>query len=480
MKTYLKYFLVVSIILLSNSFCKKTTEPAPVEPTPVVPTEKPIAVWQTRGDKSVLLSKIADLPYEEATGTVGIIQVNPGTVFQSIDGFGAALSGSSAYVFNKYLVASARSQLFTELFTKEGIGIDYIRVTMGASDFSLKNFSYNETPDDTLMLNFSIAEEMSDVIPMLKEIVAKNPSIKIMATPWSPPAWMKTNNSLIGGQLLPRYYHAYARYFVKYIEAMKAQGIVIDAVSVQNEPLHGTANYPCMYMFAREQREFIGDHLGPMFVANKISTRIIAYDHNWDKPLYADTVLQDAKAAQFIAGTAFHAYAGDVSAMSTLRSRHPSKNIYFTEISGGRWAPNFSDNLKWYLENIIIGTTRNWSKNALFWNLALDENDGPKNNGCTNCRGVVTVSSGGVITKNEEYYAIGHAGRFVQPGAKRCESSDISSQQIKNVAFINPDGGKVLVVVNLSSTSKKVGFGSESKSFAYTLDGNAVYTFTWK
>jgi glucosylceramidase len=469
--------LCVLLIFSGCIFSACTSNDAGNKP---VSAGRSIGIWQTRGDKSKLLAKPEGIEFNKSDTAGIIIKIDTAQQLQTIDGFGAALTGSSAYVLNRHLKPAARTALLKELFTKDGIGIDYIRLTIGASDFSLRDFSYDDTPGDTLINNFSLDVEKADLLPVLKEIIAIHPSIKIMASPWSPPAWMKTNNSMKGGHLETKYYRAYARYFVKYIQAMKKEGIVIDAITIQNEPLYGSATYPCMFMFAPEQRDFIRYHLGPLFRENSINTKIILYDHNWDRPLYGDTVLKEPAAAQYVDGTAFHAYGGDVSAMGQLRNLHPGKNVYFTEISGGGWASDWGDNLDWFTDNVIIGTTRHGSKNALLWNLALDENDGPKNNGCPNCRGVVTVSTAGVVTRNEEYYILGHAGKCIQQGAKFCESDDLSAHGIKNAAYINPDGSKVFLVLNKDTSYKKIIVNIGAHSFNYSLDPRSVYTFYWK
>jgi glucosylceramidase len=230
-----------------------------------------------------------------------------------------------------------------------------------------------------------------------------------------------------------------------------------------------------------EQLNFIKDHLGPKLQAAGLDTKIITYDHNWDRPDYPIAILNDPDARQYVAGSAFHAYDGSVSAMSTVHNAHPDKGLYFTEISGGGWATNFSDNLMWNMQNIFIGTAKNWSKNALLWNLALDENDGPQNNGCNNCRGVVTINSGsGVVTRNVEYYALAHFTKFVRPGAVRI--STLLPQGLNNidaVSFQNADGTKVMIAVNNSSENKVFSIRQEKKNMAYTLPAKSVVTIVW-
>lgn len=352
--------------------------------------QRKATVYLTTGDKLKLLQKQPQLKLNELADSGLVITIDTTTRFQQVAGFGAALTGSSAYLINKKLNATQRNELLKDLFdSKSGIGISYLRVTMGASDFSLQDFTYDDMPDgqeDVNLKNFTIEADREDVLPVLKNILTITPDLNIMATPRSAPAWMKTNKSLKGGELRSEFYSTYANYFVRYLKAYQEEGITIDAVTPQNEPLHYEANYPCMSMSAAQQLEFVKNHLGPVFQSQKFNTGIMLYDHNWDNTDYAISILNDQEVKKYVLGTAFHAYAGSVSAMSTVHDTHPDKALFFTEISGGRWATNFSDNLMWNMENIFIGSVNNWSSSALLWNLALDENDGPTNNGCSNCR----------------------------------------------------------------------------------------------
>lgn len=443
-------------------------------------------VYLTRGDQGKLFSKEGNLMIRTNSSTNWpVITIDTAVTFQTIEGYGAALTGSSSYLLNQKMNASSRDALLKDLFDPEtGIGLSYLRLTMGASDFSLNNFSYDDIPAGSTDYNlekFSLNQDTVDVIPMAKEVIKIFPEITFMGSPWSPPAWMKTNGSMIGGKLKPEAYSVYADYFVRYIQAMSTHGIRIDAITPQNEPLHSTATYPCMDMQPNEQLEFIKSHLGPKFKTANLSSKIIIYDHNWDRPDYPITILNDAEAKQYIAGSAFHAYGGEVTAMSLVHDRHPDKGLYFTEISGGRWAPNFSDNLMWNMKNILIGTARNWSKNALFWNLALDENDGPKNNGCGDCRGVVIInSSSGQVTKNVEYYSLAHFSKFVRPGAIRISTAvPRTLPEINAVAFYNTDGSKVIIALNEGSTEKVFSVKQGNNNFSYTLPAKSVTTIVW-
>jgi glucosylceramidase len=443
-------------------------------------------VWLTKGNKTKLFSKEADLSIMPTnTTTYPVISVDTATKFQEIEGFGAALTGSSAYLFNQKLDATARAAALNDLFDpSEGIGISYLRLSIGASDFSLSEYSYDDMPagqTDYLLEHFSLQNDQADVIPVLKEILQISPEISILGSPWSPPAWMKTNGNMRGGKLKTVCYEVYADYFVKYIQAMQTEGINIAAITIQNEPLFYTADYPCMEMQPAEQMNFIKNNLGPKFQNAGISTKIIIYDHNWDNTNYAISILNDQTARSFIAGSAFHAYAGDVSAMTTVHNAHPDKDLYFTEISGGTWATDFAGNLMWNMQNIFIGTTLNWSKSALLWNLALDQNGAPHSGNSSTCRGVFTINNASSqITKNEEYYSIAHFSKYVRPGAIRV--STVVPQSLPNtgvVAFQNPDGTKAMVISNYSNETKTFSVKQGIRNFSYSLSGQSVVTLVW-
>jgi glucosylceramidase len=314
------------------------------------------------------------------------------------------------------------------------------------------------------------------VIPVLKEILALNPAIKIMGSPWSPPAWMKDNRDTRGGSLKPEYYDAYARYFVKYIQAMKGEGITIDAITVQNEPLH-PGNNPSLLMLPEQQAQFIKRSLGPHFKNAGLTTKIILYDHNLDRPDYPITILNDAEAAQYVDGSAFHHYAGSIEAMSQVHSAHPTKHLYFTE----QWigAPgDFPADLKWHVKNLIIGAPRNWSRTVLEWNLSSNPALQPHTDrgGCDRCLGGITID-GNVVTRNPAYYIIAHASKYVRPGSVRIGSNVFST--LPNVAFKTLDGKKVLIVLNDGTAAQTFHVQFGSQKLAATLDAGAVGTYVW-
>jgi glucosylceramidase len=449
----------------------------PVDP-PVVTNE--VDFWMTKGDQSALLQKQSTvLAFGTTTNTHPNITVDTTQRYQTVDGFGYTLTSGSATLING-LLSSVKSSLLDELFGSgaNSIGISYLRISIGASDLSASVYSYDDMPagqTDPTLANFSLdPDRLTGLIPLLKEIIQINPSIKIMATPWSPPVWMKDNGNSKGGSLLPQYYDVYAQYFVKYLQQMKAEGIPIDAITPQNEPLH-PGNNPSMLMLAEQQRDFIKNNLGPAFQAAGITTKIIVYDHNCDKPEYPITILDDAAARGFIDGSAFHLYAGDISALSTVYNKYTDKNVYFTE----QWTSStgdFGGDLKWHLKNVIIGSIRNWSKTALEWNLANDPNYGPHTDGgCTQCKGALTI--GPSVTKNVSYYIIAHASKFVPAGSVRV-SSGISGS-LYSVAFETPQKKKVLIVLNDGNSPATFNIKFKDKWTTPTLPANSVGTFGW-
>ena len=475
-------FIVIIPLILSLSNCSNSNNGGSEEPIVNPPqVENEVDFWLTKADQSVKLQKQTDfLAFGTTVNIYPTIEVNDAQTFQTVDGFGFSLTGGSAQVINS-LNVEKKQALLQELFgsNENSISISYLRISIGASDLDESTFSYNDLPEgqtDVNLTQFSLAPDMTDLIPLLKEILTINPSIKIMGSPWSPPVWMKDNNSTIGGSLQPKYYSVYAQYFVKYIQKMKEQGISVDAITVQNEPLH-PGNNPSLLMTAPQQADFIKNHLGPAFQAANITTKIIIYDHNCDKPEYPISVLNDPAAKSFISGSAFHLYAGDISALSTVHNAHPNKDLYFTE----QYTPSsgdFSGDLKWHMKNVVIGSMRNWSKTALEWNLANDPSFGPHTDGgCTTCKGAITINNNTSYTRNVGYYIIGHAAKFVPTGSVRIASN--LSGDLSNVAFKTPAGKKVLVVVNDGNTSAMFNIKHNEKWITTSLESGSVGTYIW-
>ena len=483
----LKQFLLACVIVMCcAASCKKSTSTTVIdENPPVVPetTAPPsVSVWLTTPDKLALFAPQDKMLSFSGTATSGIttIEVDTTQTFQTIDGFGYTLTGGSAqHLIN--MNAASRSALLKELFDTgaNNIGVSYLRLSIGASDLSERVFSYNDLPagqTDVTLSKFDLSDDKKDVIPVLKEILAIKPQIKILGSPWSAPVWMKDNGDTRGGSLKPEYYNVYADYFVKYIQEMKKEGIRIDAVTVQNEPLH-PGNNPSMYMTAEDQAIFIKTSLGPAFEKAGIDTKIIVYDHNADRPDYPLTILNDPEAKKYVDGSAFHLYAGNIEALSQVHFAHPDKNIYFTEQWVG--APgNFPEDLKWHVRTLIIGGTRNWARTVLEWNLANDPNNNPHTDrgGCDKCLGAITID-GNTVTRNPAYYIIAHASKWVRPGSVRVSSDIVSG--IHNVAFVTPDGKKVLVALNDNTETKSFAIKFKGKWATASLPAGAVATYVW-
>ena len=448
---------------------------------PADKSEGPSAtIWMTSPATNVLFQlQKENLIFGKQAGPGETITVDTKKAFQTIDGFGNCLTGGSATLLHK-MDATNRHAILKELFATDGnnIGISYLRISIGASDLDPHVFSYNDLPEgetDPEMAKFTLDPDKVDQIPVLKEILAINPAIKLMGSPWSAPTWMKTNNKTKGGSLKPEYFDAYAKYFVKYIQGMKAEGIAIDAITIQNEPLH-PGNNPSMYMTAEDEALFIKRSLGPTFAAANIITKIIVYDHNADRPDYPLTILKDPEAAKYVDGSAFHLYGGTIEALTPVHDAYPNKNLYFTEQWVG--APgNMTGDVAWHVRTLIIGGTRNWCRTVLEWNLAADpHNDPHTDGGCDQCLGTITID-GNKVTRNPAYYILAHAAKFVRPGSVRIDSN--SSLTLPNAAFKNPDGRKVLIVQNNSGAKKVFNILFNGKSAATSLAKDAVGTYVW-
>lgn len=443
------------------------------------PIENKVEVWLTKGDESVKLQQQNSLNFTSVANQFQSIVIDDSQKFQTVDGFGYTLTGGSVEVINQ-LSAPKRKELLEELFgnSANSISVSYLRLSVGASDLDSEVFSYNDLPKgqtDVNLTKFNLARD-AQLISMLKEILAINPSIKIIAAPWSPPVWMKDNESTIGGSLKPEFYQTYADYFVKYIKGMKKEGITIDAITPQNEPLH-PGNNPSLYMTSDMQRDFIKNNLGPTFKKEGISTKIVLYDHNCNKPEYPINILNDPAAKAFIDGSAFHLYEGNISALTTVHNAHPDKNLYFTEQWTGSKG-NFHDDINWHTKNVIIGSMRNWSKIALEWNLANDGNFGPHTpGGCTECKGAITINPGDQITRNVAYYIIAHASKFVPANSVRIASTETPT--ISTAAFLTPRGKTILIIQNDHSEPENFNIKLKEKQATTSIPGKSVATYVF-
>ncbi len=460
----IKLFIVSLFIILTG--CKEPKEPA--------------AAWLTDLGQNILFEQQKDIEITDEGEDLPTIEVFEEMTYQEIDGFGFTLSQGSA----KHLLGmseNARQDLLVELFDRDdkNIGISYLRLSIAASDLNDSTFSYHDLEEgesDPELEKFDLGPDREDVIPVLKQILEINPDIMLMGSPWSPPAWMKDNKDTRGGILLPENYDAYALYFVKYIQQMADEGITIDAITVQNEPLH-PGNNPSLLMVAEEQRDFIKNHLGPAFEEHGIKTKIVVYDHNADRPDYPITILDDPEANQYVDGSAFHLYGGEIEALSEVHKAHPDKHIYFTE----QWigAPgDLPGDLVWHTKNLIIGATRNWARTVLEWNLtsAPDLRPFTDRGGCSRCLGAVTID-GDSVTRNPAYYIIAHASKFVSPGSIRVDSGIV--KELPNVVFRNPEGKLVIIVLNETKAEKAFQIKRGEDYLSTILGPGSVATLIW-
>jgi glucosylceramidase len=370
-----------------------------------------------------------------------------------------------------------------ELFGRAdgGLGLSFTRLTVGASDFSRTHYSYDDSlgnaPDPALS-HFSIDPARKFVLPRTREALAINPDLMVMISPWSAPAWMKTSRSLIKGQLDPRYYDAFARYMARTVEEFGREGVPVSMLTIQNEPDFEPDDYPGMRVNPPERAQIIGRHLGPLLRARGIKTQILDYDHNWDNPEMPLAVLADPAARQYVAGVAWHCYEGDVPAQTLVHDAYPEKDTWFTECSGGGWSPNYAEVLGWMTDKLIIGGANNWSRGVLLWNLALDPAHGPHDGGCTDCRGVVTIDPAtGAVTRNVEYYVLGHASRFVLPGALRVGATT-RGNGIEAAAFLNPDGSRV-AILHRTAGAGPVTIAIDGARYSVPLAAGSVATLRW-
>lgn len=461
---------------------------APTLLVPAMPDGSEVQLWLSTQDRKLRLERQPDIPVVvsnvDAQPPAADIVIDTSRTFQTITGFGAAMTDSSVWLLDHALDDDQRFSFMQEMFgPPPGLNLDMARVSIGASDFSLKPYTLDDMPvgqTDPALAHFNITAEMQDLVPTLREAMEINPQLHVIATPWSAPAWMKSIDALNGGTLQSQYEPVYAQYLVKYVDAMQAQGIPIWALTVQNEPGFEPVTYPGMLLPAAARARIIGQHLGPALANYDPRPLILDWDHNWDEPEQPLTVLADAAARRYVDGVAWHCYAGDVSAQNRVHRAYPDKDAYLTECSGGDWASAKNGELLLFARDILLMSLRDWARGAVYWNIALDEKHGPHSGGCSDCKGMVTIDSKtGAIRRNDEYYAFAHYSRFVLPDAVRVWSTD-SGPDIHNVAFRNAgDGSMVLVVTNGTKQPRRVSVVQDQLYFEYTMPPESVGTLTW-
>ncbi|HAY06425.1 MAG TPA: glycosyl hydrolase [Hyphomonas sp.] len=436
--------------------------------------------WVTTADGGKRMEPLA-ATWMASPDPAGVrITIDPADRYQTMIGMGAAFTDASADLIQNRLSDVARAELLEELFSPEtGLGFSFTRVVIGASDFSSVHYSLDDTPGnrpDPDLSHYTFEPMMRAVVPVVLQARSYNPALVVMATPWSPPAWMKTSQSLIKGTLREDAYSPFADYLVRTIQSFEAAGVPIEYVSLQNEPDFEPVDYPGMRLSAAQRALLISDFVGPALEEARLQTKILDWDHNWDQPGQPLEVLENENAERYVAGVAWHCYGGDVAAQSAVRDAFPEKEVLFTECSGGEWSAEWPDAWTWTMDKLVIGAPSNWARGVLMWNIALDENHGPHLGGCSDCRGIVTIDSRtGEIERNQEYYALGHFSRFVRAGATRIGSVS-SMGSIRSVGFQNSDGSIVVIALNTSELPETISVGADASWFAIALDGGAGMT----
>lgn len=449
---------------------------------PFVPV---VELWLSTADRRLKLMQQPDVEMTARDASPADVVIDVRKKYQTMAGFGAAMTDSSAWLLQNKLSERQRSDLLNELYgAPPNLNLSMMRLTIGASDFSLKPYTLDDVPfgqSDPQLLHFNVTSNLQDVIPTVRETLSIHPGLRIMASSWSAPAWMKTSQNLIGGELLPQYESTYADYLIRYLDTYRGYGIPIFALTLQNEPSFTPITYPGMEMTAVTRARIIGQYLGPRLANRKPKTEILEWDHNWNHPEQPLSVLADPDAAPYVDGVAWHCYEGSPYAQSRVHRAYPSKDVYLTECSGGDWASSANGELLWFSRNLLVTGIRQWAKGVLYWNLVLDENHGPHFGGCAACKGVVTIDSHtGEVSRNDEYYALAHFSRFVLPGAVRVESTATEKSGIDNVAFTNAnDGSVVLVMVNSNTDARHVRIAEDHTQFEYTMPAGSVATFVW-
>ncbi|MEG0949089.1 MAG: glycoside hydrolase family 30 beta sandwich domain-containing protein [Bacteroidales bacterium] len=492
---YLKKIAMISVgVLATFAACSNSDSPSDGPETPSVETGKDVRILVTTNTRSKDLAREGVDFSKKDNMSPTTITLDPSVRYQEMDGFGAAITGSSCYNLSQ-MNEAARANFLEETFSeKNGLGYSYVRISIGCSDFSLSEYT---CCDEKGIENFKIEwEDEKLVIPTLKDILAINPNIKIIAAPWTCPKWMKVKSlsnpvpfdSWTSGQLNPDYYQDYATYFVKWVQAFEAQGLPIYAVTPQNEPLN-RGNSASLFMGWEEQRDFIKQALGPQFKAAGLTTKIYAFDHNYnydnmaDQQGYPAKMYADAEASQYIDGAAYHNYGGDKSELKNIQAANPGKELVFTETSIGTWNDGRNLNVRLLddMEQVALGTVNNWCRGVIVWNLMLDQKGAPNRpGGCTTCYGAVDISNDfSKITRNSHYYIIGHMSAVVKPGAVRIGTKGYTANGIIYSAFENTDGTYAMVLLNKTTDAKKITLSDGNNHFTYNVPSNSVVSYSW-
>jgi len=449
----------------------------------------PIRWWVSTADLKLQLTEQPPLAWQTAGQSRGSrIDVNPTETYQTMLGMGASLEPATCSNLWR-MTPTDRERTMERLVDRErGIGMNLMRICMGTPDFTGDPwYSYNDLgpgETDPDLKRFSIEKDRAYVLPVLRLAKQKNPDLLFFASPWSPPGWMKSTGTMIGGRLLPRWYPVYAEYFVRFIQAYEAEGIPIYAVTVQNEPGVDRAKekdpnwfYPSCHWTAEQERDFIRDHLGPAVRRHGLKTRIWCYDHNYNiQPrgddagiAYPRAILRDPQAAQFVDGVAFHGYAGNPSGMTAFHREFPHVPIHFTEGS--------VFGLRGGVE--LVEMLRNHASSYNAWVTILDDNGQPNNGPFKASRTIITLDPKTLQPREHfDFFLYGQFMKFIRRGMQRIASAG-DDKTFAHVAYRSPDGESVLVVVNNNRAEKPLTLISNGRYATTRLPARAVATFVW-
>ena len=440
------------------------------------PGSAPVRAWITSGEDR--FKPLALDSWRAASGeSNSVVELNAAERFQTILGFGGAFTDASCSLFSQ-MDSGQRQALMDEFFGPQGLRMSMGRACIGSSDYSLNAYTYDDSPiPDPNLTGFSVAHDRDYILPVLRDALHINPDMFLFATPWSPPGWMKSSGSILGGAMRKKYLAAYAQYFVKFIEAYKAEGVPISAVTSQNEvDTEQEGRMPAALWGQEYEMAFVKEFLGPALRNASLETKIWLLDHNyslWGRVL---DELSDPGIFEQVDGVAWHGYVGTPDAMTRVHNAFPAKNAYWTEGGPDVLAPDYaSDWARW--SSTYSAILKNWARCIVAWNFVLDEKGKP-NIGPFSCGGVVTLDSKtSQITRSGQYWAFAHFSKLVRRDAQVIATKS-TLPGIEHVAFVNPDGDYVLVLTN-QGDEREVDCRFEGKALQVSLPRNSVVTLQW-